>query len=569
MAKKFLVDLDLLQNEIRNGVFQHLAAAPENPKEGQFYYNTVAKKFYVFEDNKWNCFDSATEMLEKLALKADKAYTGTLVTGGVATELAPAVSEIATQVNTNTAAIATLNGTDSEEGSVAKSIKDAIEALDSDKDQTAGDDGLALHIKLEDGKVTELTGSIAAETYDEFGAASAVQGNTTETVKSVDDKVTTLNGNDTVEGSVAKSIKDAIEALDSDKDQTAGADGLALHIKLEDGKVTELTGSIAAETYDDFGAAAAVQGDTTATVESVEAAVAVLNGGATEAGSVAKSIADALGTVTSTNYVVADATVNANISTLDAQVKAMEEVATGTTVVVDEEAGTATVTKGETSFTTYVKAKEDTLLDTKADKATTLAGYNIGDAYTKDEIDGMIASTFHYKGTKQTYAELPTEGNVTGDVWNIIEADVEHGIDAGDNVAWTGTEWDVLGGTTDLSAYALKADVAAADAELADAIADAKDELHKTIVGCKKVALNPELTPVGGVVTWEIAHTYGEDVEVAVKESATGEEVVVNVLQTNNLVTIKFNASEKVAANTYRAVVMGVVPYTTPDESGK
>ena len=96
---------------------------------------------------------------------------------------------------------------------------------------------------------------------------------------------------------------------------------------------------------------------------------------------------------------------------------------------------------------------EAALDDAKADKATTLDGYGIEDAYTKDEIDGMMTSAFHYKGTVDNYADLPTEGNVAGDVWNIVNADVEHGIKAGDNVAWTGTDWDVLAGIMDLSAY--------------------------------------------------------------------------------------------------------------------
>ena len=87
------------------------------------------------------------------------------------------------------------------------------------------------------------------------------------------------------------------------------------------------------------------------------------------------------------------------------------------------------------------------------DTPTTIAGYGITDAYTKSEIDGKIASSFHYKGTKTTYSQLPTSGNVTGDVWNIEQADTTHGIKAGDNVCWNGTSWDVLAGVTDLSIY--------------------------------------------------------------------------------------------------------------------
>ena len=81
-----------------------------------------------------------------------------------------------------------------------------------------------------------------------------------------------------------------------------------------------------------------------------------------------------------------------------------------------------------------------------------LQGYKttVAETYaTKSE----ISAAFIYKGSKDTYAELPTSGNKTGDVWNIVNADPTHGVKAGDNVAWNGTAWDVLGGVTDLSAY--------------------------------------------------------------------------------------------------------------------
>ena len=55
---------------------------------------------------------------------------------------------------------------------------------------------------------------------------------------------------------------------------------------------------------------------------------------------------------------------------------------------------------------------------------------------------------------------------VTGDVWNITTADAEHGIKAGDNVAWNGTAWDNLSGTVDLSAYATTSTTDAMSADI-------------------------------------------------------------------------------------------------------
>lgn len=89
--------------------------------------------------------------------------------------------------------------------------------------------------------------------------------------------------------------------------------------------------------------------------------------------------------------------------------------------------------------------------------------------YTKDEVDAKMSSALEYKGSKDTYDELPTTGNKKGDVWNIVNADAAHGVNAGDNVAWNGTTWDVLAGTVDLTAYMLASDlVAITNTELDD-----------------------------------------------------------------------------------------------------
>lgn len=65
-----------------------------------------------------------------------------------------------------------------------------------------------------------------------------------------------------------------------------------------------------------------------------------------------------------------------------------------------------------------------------------------------------LTTVYQYKGSVATYANLPTTGQKVGDVWNVETADPDHGIKAGDNVAWDGAQWDTLGGNHDLSGYA-------------------------------------------------------------------------------------------------------------------
>lgn len=65
-----------------------------------------------------------------------------------------------------------------------------------------------------------------------------------------------------------------------------------------------------------------------------------------------------------------------------------------------------------------------------------------------------LATVYKYKGAVETYADLPTSNQQIGDVYNVKQADPDHNIEVGDNVAWDGTAWDILAGDTDLSGYA-------------------------------------------------------------------------------------------------------------------
>lgn len=81
-------------------------------------------------------------------------------------------------------------------------------------------------------------------------------------------------------------------------------------------------------------------------------------------------------------------------------------------------------------------------------------------------LEGKISSVYSYKGSKATYAELPSDA-AAGDVWNVEEAYDNH--PAGTNWAWTGAAWDALGGAIDLSAYYNKTQADAAIAAAVDA----------------------------------------------------------------------------------------------------
>ena len=99
-------------------------------------------------------------------------------------------------------------------------------------------------------------------------------------------------------------------------------------------------------------------------------------------------------------------------------------------------------------------------------QVTTLGGEHSskGWANVSKQYAESIGAALKYKGSVATYSTLPSTGQEIGDTWNVL--------DTGDNYAWTGTEWDKLSGTVDLSAYRTSADQDIIDATLAT-----KDEL--------------------------------------------------------------------------------------------
>jgi hypothetical protein len=100
-------------------------------------------------------------------------------------------------------------------------------------------------------------------------------------------------------------------------------------------------------------------------------------------------------------------------------------------------------------------------------------------------------------------------------------------------------------------------DVAIADGGTgASTAADARANLGATT---KYAANNTELTVTSGSVTWTVTHSLGtRDVTVQVFAVSDYSQVEVDVVRTStSVVTLSWNASATVSADTYRVVVVG------------
>ena len=151
-------------------------------------------------------------------------------------------------------------------------------------------------------------------------------------------------------------------------------------------------------------------------------------------------------------------------------------VATGSKNGSISVAGTDVAIKGLAALAFKAKVSQSDLddalaavLEGKADKATTLDGYGITNAYTKDEINAKISAVYKPAGAV-AFAELPSlSESILGNVYNVTDAftTTANFVEGAGNKYPKGTnvvvvkvgdayKYDVLAGFVDLSGYVEK-----------------------------------------------------------------------------------------------------------------
>ena len=126
--------------------------------------------------------------------------------------------------------------------------------------------------------------------------------------------------------------------------------------------------------------------------------------------------------------------------------------------------------------------------------------------YNKSQVDSKFTSVYIFKGSVDSVEDLPTEGNVIGDVWNVRKNDT--------NYAWTSEGWDALGGTAELSSLTANGLMSKEDFAKLQGI-EAGAQVNKIETITKRVELN--------VVNKNV--TIPEDVAIGPNEP-TNEEII-------------------------------------------
>ena len=272
------------------------------------------------------------------------------------------------------------------------------------------------------------TSGVTAGTYSKVtvDAKGRVTAGSNITVEDIGDLSTTLAGLATKE-----ELSGYVKTADLTTELNKKVDKVAGKSLIDD---TEITRLASVENYDDTAIKAdiAKKADATAMSTALEGKVDKVEGKVLSSNDYTTAEKEKLAGLSNYNdtEIKADIAKKANAADVYTQTQVNTEL--------DKKADKTTV---ETLTTT---------VDGKANKATTISGYGITDAYTKTEVDAKVSSVYKYKGSVANESALPTEGQVVGDVYNLE--------DTGMNVAWTGEGGDKLGSVVDLTPYLTKED---------------------------------------------------------------------------------------------------------------
>jgi hypothetical protein len=517
MSRKFLTGLDLNKNQLENARIQNLATAPSNPVTGLFYFDTVANQLKVYDGTAWVALAAGGNVTEAINAAIDAIDTD-------------AIEEGASNLYfTNQRAL----------DATASAYDAAGAASTAQANAESYADGLAAN-------------------YDPAGAASTAETNANSYT---DTAIGALDTDDIEEGAgnlyytTARGKADAADLLTSatKTNITITGDGDGLTITAENGVADSTTDDLTegttnlyftnqraldatASAYDAAGAASTVAGDLTDHISdtSTHGVTGAIVGtsdiqtlsnktidGVLEFGLNGSQITDTAGVLVVEASGDLSLESNSGDIILNADGSVYKGSATSTNEIVtqgklDQYIGDATV-NGSTGNT--ITDRISTAVSNLVDGAPALLD-TLNELAAAINDDASFATTI----TTSIGEKVAKSGDtMTGDL--------------------------VLSGAPTLDLHA--ATKGYVDTEIADAISAAAPTT-------KFAASNTELTVTSGSVTWTVTHNFGtRDVNVQLYTLDDYTQVEVDVVRNTNSVVLSWAASATVAADTYRAVVIG------------
>ena len=539
--------LNLNGNEFQNAVIQNLSTAPQNPKAGQLYFNTVDNTTYVYDGTQWvdalsqGDYSFQNGLVEgegrtvsiNLATGANAGNVSfTADSNGLAASVAAAstsvagVIEIATDAEFTTGTSETLAVNPKQVTTAIAEATTGMVTIDGVQTLTNktidADDNTISDLELDNfksGVVTTVLAGTATASDTKIATEKAIADAIDDFIALTDISIASGSANyltyDNTTGEIG-ALVDATVTNDSTNLVTSGAVATAINAAIVGGVTYKGTWTISPSTTSFSGITLPVKqgymyyvaGEGPATVDGIEWNVGdylLVNQDVAVGGSLAGKV-EKIDNTESADIVRTNATQTLTNKTIDADDNSIVDLTTGnfkSGVITTVLAGTSTAS--------------DTVIPSEAAVAEALAG----------AVDGMV-----------TIDGVQTLTNKTIDADDNTITDLEL-----DNFK-SGVVTTVIAGTSTASDTAV-----ATEKAIATALAAKTNKL---------AVQNTALTPTAGVATWEISNTLGTaDVVVTVKEVATNAEIITNVVTTASTITISFNASANIAADTFRAIIIG------------
>ena len=532
MAIPFLSDVDFQQNELQNAVLQNLASAPANPVAGQMYFNTVENLMYTFDGTQW--------------------VTGKTYAAGDGIDITNGTISADTTIARKTDLEDFITLTDL---SIAAGSANYLEY-----NNTTGAFGAKV-----DGTVTEDSTNLVTS-----GAAfDAIEGAVADKIELTDLSIAAGSANyleyDNTNGQFGAKV-DGTVTEDSTKLITSGAAFDAIEPKIE---LTDLSIASGSANYLEYNNAngqfsAKVDGTVTAastnlvTSGAVQTAIdnALVGGviyegawnatGQTDYSSIALPVKKGY-----LYYVTGSATIGGI------------EWREGDFLIVNEDVaagGTLTnVTKIDNTEASDIVRLDAT--QTLTNKTIDAASNTISNLATANFADGVVGTVLAGTATASATV-LPSEKAVADALADAVEGMVtvdgaqtltNKTISADNN---TISELELDNFKAGVVQTVVRATTSASDTAIASEKAIAAGLAVKTE---KFTANNGALTPAGGVCTWEITNSIGSaDVVVQIFRLADNVQVMAEVAIGASTITVKMNSAAAIAADTYKAVVIGL-----------
>ena len=549
-VKNYFVHIDLNQNELLKAVLENQGLAPVNAKDGQIYYNTSSesKGAHIYKTNAWKRLLDIDDLLNLVTI--DRTINNKSLSSNI-----------------------TLYSTDIPVSSTdATTVKDYIDNLDiaiNGAASTIKDDDLTQNravISNADGKI-----AVSTTTSTELGY---VHGVTSDIQTQLDNKVTKQ--------------QDYLTAATKCK-ITYNSDGLVTNgVDLSASDIPDLS-----SIYINVNQKGSANGVATLDANTLVPAAQLPAATTTTKGAV---IVDSTISSSSTNP-VQNSAINTALSGKQATITGGASTITtnnltASRALISNASGKVAVSEVTSTELGYLSGVNENIQDQIDDLQARGRFLSLWNGATGKPETNPGALPFEYKTGDYYIVDntgatnyRPNGSSYTGAASTVVEIE---SIAANDVYYYDGTNWllqvnsqrevsfaSITGQPTDntnlANALNLKANLAspaftgtptaptaatgtnttqvATTAFVQDAISNASLTLAVN---------NTALTQSGGVCTWTITNTLNNaDVICSVREVSSGEEVETSKTYTASNIVIKMNSSTNIAANTYRAVIIG------------